>query len=137
MHEIEKKTRSYLESNCNYIHLPFINSFPDNCCELSSIILCKVLITLDSDKDMFLMAGYDREEDESHYWIINDNSIIDITADQFDNIKEPLYGEQNNFIINKFKSVEKIPVASVFSNNDLYINNEAEITNLSNKIISS
>jgi len=137
MREVAMKARQYLADNHNDINLPFIYAFPKNCCELTSIILCKILYNLEPEKNIFLIEGYDRDENEHHYWVIADNLNLDITANQFNGVEAPLYGEENKYIIGKFNIIEKIQAAKVFANNDIYISNEAEITRLVDNIITT
>ncbi|MFL9517549.1 hypothetical protein ACKENX_15300 [Acinetobacter baumannii] len=70
----------------------FVNSchqhFPFDCCDIASGLLFRVLRN-EGYTGFNLIRGTDAE-DFCHVWLENDNYVIDLTAHQFNNFKEPM-----------------------------------------------
>ena len=52
---------------------------------------------------------------EIHFWLIVDGHIFDITADQFPEVNEPIYGSTNSPLQAKFKNTVTTPISLAFS----------------------
>lgn len=135
MNIIAKHTRKYIEEKHLQINLPFIHSFPKSCCEIVTILLGKVYYEINKKHNINIISGYDRDEDECHYWLTVNDLVFDITADQFSEIEFPIYGDRNEFIFNKFSLIEKHEIIDIFKNNSIYLENKYEIDQLSLDII--
>lgn len=111
-----------------------LSSFPGGACEITSIMLGHYLQEL-GVKDVkkvtasrnFRDYAYEDERysEQGHVWlIINNGTIIDITADQFDDFDQPVYvadisGFHETFTIKSRKDIKnellKYPYADIFS----------------------
>lgn len=88
--------RSIFEAeHCN-IELPFFEGFPDNCCEGASSFLAFYLMDKFPKKDIYVIHGKSSDGYENHYWVEIDGLIYDLTADQFDEVTEPIYGAKSH-----------------------------------------
>jgi hypothetical protein len=103
------RTRAYLENNHKILNLPFVSQFPHNSCETSSLILGKVLTTVLSLQSIFFVAATNSRKFEMHFWIEVNHSIFDITADQFEGVSGPLYGQESRIISNRFLISANLP----------------------------
>lgn len=63
--------------------------FPGGTCLISTLVLAQHLQRFD-DKDAFLIVSGENQN-TSHAWLEYDGYIIDVTADQFPEIDEPVY----------------------------------------------
>lgn len=69
----------------------FYSSFPEGCCEYSSIFLGCYLVEqgLCQEDEIAMPYNNHHETDCAHGWLlINDSLIVDITADQFDGVDD-------------------------------------------------
>ncbi len=74
---------------CPRSDLPTLKNFPHGSCGDASILLGQYL--LDHSLGLWEYIGGEREQDlHSHAWLERDGLIVDITADQFDDIDEPV-----------------------------------------------
>jgi hypothetical protein len=74
---------------CPRSDLPTLKNFPHSACGDASILLGQYLF--DHSLGLWEYAGDERELDlHSHAWLERDGLIIDITADQFDDVDEPI-----------------------------------------------
>jgi hypothetical protein len=121
MNNIAKCLRSYLESNCHTVKLPFIHKFPNDCCEVTTLLLSLAISRGKENTPYFIGKGYDRENDIWHYWLESDGGIIDITADQFG--RELLFSSDENWAHKKFPGYELIDPVKFVSSNDIYLSN--------------
>jgi hypothetical protein len=64
-----------------------IQTFPRNYCEEVSSILLSILE--EEEYSNFKMMRGTNTDDAHHFWLESENSIIDLTAHQFDDINEP------------------------------------------------
>lgn len=68
------------------LRIPFIHSFPQNCCEHSSYLLAMLLWSLGDRNDIYVVEGECRGE--SHYWVEVNGDVFDITIDQFNGFSD-------------------------------------------------
>jgi hypothetical protein len=74
---------------CPRSDLPTLKNFPHGSCGDASILLGQYLF--DRSFGLWEYAGGERELDlHSHAWLERDGLIIDITADQLDDVDEPI-----------------------------------------------
>lgn len=72
--------------------IPFLHTFPKNCCEISSYLFGKIAKELDPKSEVRLVEG--KFNGERHYWIVIDGLIYDLTIDQFIEGGKPLLGAE-------------------------------------------
>lgn len=77
------------------------NSFPLGACGDTCEVLAELLRELGHGSSQY-KAGR-RENGNSHAWLEIDSVIIDITADQFDEIPDPVYMGPSNFWYQSFE----------------------------------
>lgn len=83
------KIRSLMETaSKEQIVKGYLSGFPAGRCGLTCRVLGPWLIGLFPNYDYEYVCGFHGRQ--SHAWIEMNNLIIDITADQFDNISEPV-----------------------------------------------
>lgn len=126
------KAEQYLMSQRATLDLPFIHNFPFSCCEISSLILGKIINDAFNNKDILLVKGYDRENDEYHFWLEVDSVVVDITSSQFSANHKGFDAREH--VENKFSDTEKILFSDVILNNELMVNNHENIQYVINKI---
>lgn len=122
MFEFAKVVREVFLEYRDSIDLPFFYSFPKNSCESASYFLAALLAQKFPEKEFFVVHGYQHRTDENHFWVEVDGKIIDITADQFKGVKEPLYGVDIHPLVNKFKAGSKIEALRGINKFDLVEN---------------
>lgn len=78
--------RRFLEDNreAEWVRFFGASDFPHNCCEGTSCLLADVLEEAFGLTDVTVVEGYNRPDDERHYWVEAGGLIYDLTADQFD-----------------------------------------------------
>ncbi|MFS1908099.1 hypothetical protein BCU30_018325 [Vibrio lentus] len=108
MYEFSKMVREVFLENKENIDLPFFYSFPKNSCESASYFLAALLAQKFPDKEFLVVHGYKHSSDEHHYWVEVDGRVIDITADQFNKVREPIYGADSHPLEGKFVPDSKI-----------------------------
>lgn len=91
--------------NCLLNELSKLNSsvhtrFPHGCCDISSSLLIRILKKEGFD-DLKLVRGTN-SDNFHHVWVEYKDLIIDLTADQFNEINEPfILIETNKYLLNK------------------------------------
>lgn len=81
----------------------FFSRFPNGCCGDSSHILGKFF--KDSGVSPYYVSGW--KDGKSHAWIEIDNLIIDITADQFDDICDRVIVTEDRDWYSKFNIIDR------------------------------
>jgi len=94
--DVAKQFRAIFEAEHPNIKLPFFESFPDNCCEGASSFLAFYFMDKFPLKDVYVIHGKSSDGHENHYWVEIDGLIYDLTADQFDEVDEPIYGVKSH-----------------------------------------
>lgn len=98
--------RDLFETHKNSIDLPFFHDFPKNSAEGSSVYLA----FLASEKYPTLpidVVYASNQAGEQHYWVEVNGQIYDITADQFEGITAPIYGESTSPLQQRFPLLER------------------------------
>jgi hypothetical protein len=116
---LARTTRRYLKTNCKNLDLPFVHRFPVSCCEITSLLLGKILTDEFPMKKVVFVKGTNTSKYEMHFWIEVDDLVLDITADQFENIDSFVIGVLPEIIINRFDEVEKIGIIKELERNSL------------------
>ena len=109
------------------IDLPFFHRFPKNSCESASYFLGAFLAQRFPDKEFLVVHGYKHSSDESHYWVEVEGKVIDITADQFSNISQPIYGADKHPLSTKFPPDSKVEAIKGINRFDLVTQNQKKI----------
>ena len=98
------KFRAVIEE-CKYnIGIEWFKDFPEGCSQDTSLILAKYLHAKGFGIPYVVSA---EKESGSHMWIELDNYIIDITADQFEEVSEKVIVTKKSKFHNSFEDKEK------------------------------
>lgn len=98
--------RALFETHKNSIDLPFFHDFPKNSAEGASVYLA----FLASEKYPTLpidVVYASNQAGERHHWVEVNGQIYDITADQFEGITAPIYGESTSPLQQSFPLLER------------------------------
>ena len=128
------KTRRYIETNFTKLDLPFVNKFPNSCCEIVSLLLGKIIIDEFPMKDVVFVKGTNTSRYEMHFWIEVGDLVFDITADQFENINSFVIGELPEVLIKRFDDLEKTEIIKALKINDLANNHSSVLEQISIEI---
>ena len=107
-----KQFRLSIEECKNKIGLDWFKDFPNGCCGDTALLLGKYL----HEKGFgipYYVSGWMGKK--SHAWLELDGLIIDITADQFENISETVIVVRESDFHEEFKEVEKVLYNVLFS----------------------
>jgi len=74
--------------------LPFMHSFPRNCCEVACAVLAKALSDKYNDAEVVVVCGTTLASASHHYWIEVGNIVVDPTSSQFDDMPQALVGDK-------------------------------------------
>ena len=91
-----------------------LNRFPAGCCGFASKLLLQWLYYEEQLAGGFGVNGsfpnpIDPEWPSTHFWLEVDDLIIDITADQFDDFKIPIYISTDRTWHAQFENVRRLP----------------------------
>ena len=89
------------------MQLPFMHSFPRNCCEVASALLAECIRTKYQDAVVHRIQGTDPSCNEHHFWIEINGQVIDPTAHQFQSFTMPLICSTLNPLSTKFSLTER------------------------------
>lgn len=103
----------FFQNNPHATAMPFMHSFPKNCCERCAALLTMALAKKYSSSNVLYVEGRNEGSGEMHYWIEVDNFVVDPTAHQFDGFSEP------------FVRARPSPFECTFTKKELYRNPEA------------
>ena len=118
MIEASKKIRILFDTVKGGIDLPGFNNFPKNSCEGAALFLGAILKKHFPSSPILYVKGEDNNG-ASHYWLESENLIYDITADQFTQLQEPIFGESKQPLINLFPILTKVPVLEALEKSDV------------------
>lgn len=92
------------------------NSFPQGACGDSSMLLGKLLLeNFDVDCDYVCGSSLlEGREQETHAWLEYNGYKIDITADQFDRIKDKVIVEQPHFLYDDYEENSRKRISDSF-----------------------
>jgi hypothetical protein len=93
MIKISKRIRELFETGS--FDLPGFHSFPTNSCEGAALFLGKALKDRFPDDEVHYVTGED-ESGAKHFWVEVNDSVYDITADQFTEFQNPVYNGNND-----------------------------------------
>jgi len=118
MIEVSKTIRILFNRAKGDIDLPGFNNFPNNSCEGAALFLGAVLKKYFPSSPILYVKGEDNNG-ASHYWLESENLIYDITADQFTQFQEPIFGESEQSLIELFPILTKVPVLEALEKSDV------------------
>jgi len=108
--------RSLFELKKDYIDLPFFYSFPKNTCESAACFHGLLIREKFPDMRVEVVHGYNREEDENHYWVEVEGTIFDLTCDQFEGISDPIYAASVHPLSTYFPPIKRFSVVNFVIN---------------------
>ena len=86
--------------------LPFMHSFPKNCCEVVSALLARALANKYKDADVVRMHGTDVKGGK-HFWVEVGDQVLEPTGHQFEGIESPFVCAAPNPLVARFPQVER------------------------------
>ncbi len=98
--------RALFETHKNSVDFPFFEDFPKNSAEGASVYLAFMA----SEKYPTLpidVVYASNDVGDRHYWVEVNGQIYDITADQFEGITAPIYGESTSPLQERFPQSER------------------------------
>lgn len=87
--------------------LPFMHSFPANCCEITSAIAAQALAARYSEASVVRVHGTHSQKDEHHFWVEVGDYVVDSTAHQFGPESEPTVCVSPGRLVGRFPSVQR------------------------------
>lgn len=90
--------------------------FPTASCEGSSRIFAHIVSQRYPESKVYVVEGYDRPNDDRHYWVLVDKLTYDLTCDQFDGFTTPILGESSTPLVSKFNDLDILAGDDVFEN---------------------
>ena len=108
--------RLVFEQNKQNIDLPFFYSFPRNACESAACFHSMLIQAKFPNLQIEVLHGYNRDEEEHHYWLEVDSLIFDITCDQFEGIPNPIYASPKHPMSDYFTIIERFSVMDFIVN---------------------
>lgn len=113
-----KKVRKMFELAKGYIDLPYFSGFPNNACEGASLFLGMIIKEEFPESNVDYLKGYDKNG-SIHFWLEIDGKIFDITADQFPDIKHPLFGVTHQPLSEIYSDIERQEIKEAFKLSDV------------------
>ncbi len=89
------------------IQLPFMHSFPMNCCEVVSALLARALANKYTDTEVVRMHGTDPVKHEKHFWVEVGDQVVDPTGHQFKGTVSPFVCAAPNPLVTMFPQLER------------------------------
>jgi len=90
--------------------------FPIGSCEGSSRIFAHIVKKRHPKSKVCVIEGYDRPNDDRHYWVLVDKLAYDLTCDQFDDFPFPIFGESSTTLFSKFSDIDILTDDDIFEN---------------------
>ncbi|MDS1828853.1 hypothetical protein QX223_21455 [Vibrio vulnificus] len=118
MKKLAEKLRCYLEENRKELDLHRVRLFPRGSCETTSLLLGKIIQDEYPNEDVYFIEGTNSSYYEKHFWIEVGSLTFDLTADQFDEVDAPSYGNPIKEIQTRFDKVEKQSIGEALRCND-------------------
>jgi hypothetical protein len=87
--------------------LPFMHSFPKNCCEVVSALLACALANKYMDAEVVRMRGSDPVKGEEHFWVEVGDQVVEPTGHQFEGTISPFVCAAPNPLVARFSQVER------------------------------
>jgi hypothetical protein len=89
------------------LKLPFMHSFPRNCCEVVSALLAECIRTKYQGAVVHRIQGTNPSNNEHHFWIEINDQVLDPTAHQFDSFSAPIICSTPSPLSAKFSLTER------------------------------
>lgn len=107
--EFAKIIRSIYEEQREELGIPFFQEFPENCCEGASFFFGHIAQDMFPNETIEIVKGcrFHDNRDEYHYWVEINGGIFDLTADQFNNVGTPIFGEKTESSHLGFRELER------------------------------
>lgn len=87
--------------------LPFMHSFPANCCEITSAITSQALAARYPEAFVVRVHGTHSQTDEHHFWVEVGDYVVDPTAHQFGPESEPIVCVGSGRLVGRFPSIQR------------------------------
>lgn len=113
-----QKIRRLFELGRDRIDLPYFSGFPENACEGASLFLGATLKEIFPESHIDYLKGYDKNG-AIHFWLEVDAKIFDITADQFSEIREPIFGADYQPLAKIYCDIEKKEITDALNESDV------------------
>jgi hypothetical protein len=104
---------AYFEHDKHVIGLPWMHSFPKNCCEVATKLFARSISKKYVDCQVYVVKAYDSENNDWHYWTEVDGTVVDLTAHQFLEYDGPLVKCMPSLLEKKFHELEKFKVGEI------------------------
>jgi len=134
MNKIALKLREFLIVNCKNLDLHRVRLFPHGSCETSSLLLGKILQDVFPMEDIYFVEGTNSQQNEQHYWIEVRDQVFDITADQFEEVNEPSFGNVIDHIQERFDVKERVKINMALLSNNYASGSTEEFSRISESI---
>ncbi|WP_298916767.1 hypothetical protein [uncultured Roseobacter sp.] len=105
---------------------PFVHSYPRGCCELVAVHLGSVLENENPHKEVQIVRAYNRNSNDWHYWVEMGNMVLDLTAHQFEQYREPLICAKPSPLEVRFPDIERISASDAVCVAQFEINPQIE-----------
>ena len=111
------KVRKALENaaKCNMVPDQMFYLFPHGACLTSIIVLAQYLLRFDDKNEFLIVRGWN--QNTSHAWLEYNGYAIDVTADQFPEIDEPVYITADRKFHSQFRYERKTEKLSEYTLN--------------------
>jgi hypothetical protein len=96
--------------------LPYVHSFPKSSCELASAFLAVAIEDKYYDSLIRVAKAYCRSNNEWHFWIEVGDLVLDATAHQFTEYKNPLVCLRPSPLEARFTDIERLAPKAALSN---------------------
>lgn len=87
--------------------LPFVHSFPKNCCELVSAFFAAASVEKYPRSCIEVVSAFDSKCNEWHCWVEIDGVVVDATAHQFPEYQCPLVCVKPSPLESRFSDIER------------------------------
>lgn len=94
------------------MQLPFMHSFPKNCCEVVSALAAQVLAAKYPEAAVVRIRGTSQSKSEHHFWVEVNGCVVDPTAHQFESVLLPVICSIPSPLAAQFPSIDRESPAS-------------------------
>lgn len=99
----------------NETELPYLWSFPTNCCEVTAAFLGLAFEQTLPGRHVWVAKAYNRNTNNWHFWVEVEDFVVDITAHQFPAYSEILVCPRPSPLESDFPDVERVRSAVVLA----------------------
>lgn len=103
--------QDFFSKSNNIAGLPFVHSYPRSSCEVVSALLALTLQRRHKESSIEVAMGYNRTNNEWHFWIEVGNTVVDATAHQFPQFQEPLVTSRPSPLEVNYPDIERLTPA--------------------------